>query len=176
MTPMPDNDFQDGLQRLEGLLQEAEQGADRKQQARLRAIVQSLLDLHAAGLRRMLDRLAESGGDAAREACADDSVIGGLLLLHGLHPLGVEERVQKALERVTPYLRSNGGEVELLEIEEGVARLRLEVRGCASTAEAVRRVIEEAILAKAPDVAVAFDAGDDAPDVNGAHRVALTVL
>ena len=52
-------------------------------------------------------------------------VLGGLLLLHGLHPLGVEERVLQALEDVRPYLRSHGGNVELVEVSEGVARLRL---------------------------------------------------
>ncbi len=69
------------------------------------------------------------------DTCAGDEVVAGLLLLHGLHPLDVETRVRQALESVRPLLRSHGGNVELLEVREGVVRLRL----CKATATAVLR-------------------------------------
>ena len=47
-----------------------------------------------------------------------------MLLLQGLHPFEVEDRVRQALESVRPYLRSHGGNVELIEVD-GIARLRL---------------------------------------------------
>ena len=48
------------------------------------------------------------------------------MLIHGLYPVPLEERVREALEHVRPYMESHGGNVELLEVEDGVARIRLE--------------------------------------------------
>ena len=45
---------------------------------------------------------------------ADDGVVGSLLLIHGLHPVPLEERVTGALDEVRPYMKSHGGDVELL--------------------------------------------------------------
>ena len=41
-------------------------------------------------------------------------------------PCRVEERVREALDEVRPYLESHGGDVELLGVEDGVVRLRLQ--------------------------------------------------
>ena len=54
-----------------------------------------------------------------------DELVAHLLLVHDLHPVDVETRVAQALEEVRPYLGSHGGDVELLGVEDGVARLRL---------------------------------------------------
>jgi Fe-S cluster biogenesis protein NfuA len=82
-------------------------------------------------------------------------VVAGLLLLHGLHPMDTEARVARALEQVRPALRSHGGNVELIDVREGVVRLRLEgsCHGCPSSAATMKTTIEEAILADAPEVA-----------------------
>src|SRR4051794_367861 len=98
--------FQARLERLDGLLREVERVADPAVQARTREIVQALLDLHGTGLERLLEHIdaASEAGPPLIDACARDDVVGGLLLLHGLHPLGVEERVRQALEKVRPYL------------------------------------------------------------------------
>ena len=48
-------------------------------------------------------------------------MVGGLLMLHGLHPLDLETRVRQALDQVRPYLRSHGGNVELLGVSDGAS-------------------------------------------------------
>jgi Fe-S cluster biogenesis protein NfuA len=150
-------DFQERLRRLDVLLGEVERSGDPASRARAREVVQAVLDLHGAGLERILTHLEEAGevGRAALDACVGDDVVGGLLLLHRLHPLGLEERVRQALEQVRPHLRSHGGNVELLGVTDGVVRLRLEgsCDGCPSSAVTMRQTIEEAILGKAPDAA-----------------------
>ena len=85
---------------------------------------------------------------------AADPMLEGLLILHGLHPLGVEERIEAALERVRPYLGSHAGGVAFLGVEDGVAHLRLDgsCHGCASSSVTVRTAIEEAVLQAAPEV------------------------
>ena len=79
---------------------------------------------------------------------------GCILLLHGLHPLDLETRVRQALDKVRPLLRSHGGNVELLGLAGGVARLRMlgSCDGCPSSAMTLKTAIEEAIYEKAPDV------------------------
>jgi Fe-S cluster biogenesis protein NfuA/nitrite reductase/ring-hydroxylating ferredoxin subunit len=88
------------------------------------------------------------------EALAEDELVSHLLLLHGLHPLDVETRVVRALEEVRPYLQSHGGNVELLGIEGGLARVRLQgsCDGCPSSTVTLKLAIEEAVLKAAPDL------------------------
>jgi Fe-S cluster biogenesis protein NfuA len=176
-------EFQSRLQRLDVLLREVERFGDPEAQEQTRELVQAVLDLHAAGLERLLEHLGAAGeaGAAVLDACARDDVVAGLLLLHGLHPLDVETRVRQALEGVRPHLRSHGGNVELLEVRDGVVRLRLvgNCDGCPSSAVTMRQTVEEAILGKAPDVIAVEVEGmmEPIPErVNSQARVALPVV
>jgi len=87
------------------------------------------------------------------------------LLLHGLHPLDVDERIQRALDRVRPYLGSHAGGVQYLGVRDGVARLRLEgsCHGCPSSTVTVRLAIEGAVQDAAPEVAEVVVEGMTAP-------------
>jgi Fe-S cluster biogenesis protein NfuA/nitrite reductase/ring-hydroxylating ferredoxin subunit len=91
-----------------------------------------------------------------------------LLVVHGLHPYGVEERVERALAAVRPYLGSHGGDVELLGVsEEGVVRLRLlgSCDGCPSSSVTLDLAVEGAIHEAAPEVsAIEIEAASDADD------------
>jgi len=174
--------FQERLTALDSLLREVEHWPDAKARDSLQRIVQSVLDLHRTGLERLLDHLAEAGerGAELRDECAQDEVIAGMLLLHDLHPLGLEERVGRALESVRPYLRSHGGNVELLEISDGVVRLRLEgsCHSCPSSTVTMQQTIEEAIYAKAPDVLGIEVEGlpEEPAEEKASARVALTLV
>ncbi len=147
--------FQDQLGRLDSLLRSIGRLADTPAGEQYRDAVQAILDLHGSGLARLLCLLQDAGGEGAKvlDACIRDEIVGGLLLLHGLHPQSLEERVHEALEQVRPFLRSHGGNVQLLRINDGVIRLRLEgsCHGCPSSAATMKQTIEEAILGRAPD-------------------------
>jgi len=62
--------------------------------------------------------------------------------------------VAQALDNVRPHLESHGGNVELMKIDSGVVRLRLQgsCRSCASSADTLKLAVEAAIYAAAPDV------------------------
>jgi len=124
------------------------------------ATVQALVALYGEGLSALVARL----GPAQTRALADDELIAHLLLLHGLHPVPVEQRVRDALDGVRPYLASHGGDVELLGVDGGVVRLRLQgsCEGCPASAMTLSAAIEQAVLAAAPDVdGVAAEGIDD---------------
>jgi Fe-S cluster biogenesis protein NfuA/nitrite reductase/ring-hydroxylating ferredoxin subunit len=95
-------------------------------------------------------RLLVSGVDPAQ-----DELLSHLLVLHDLHPVAVERRVEAALDEVRPYLRSHGGDVELVAVEDGVAKLRLAgtCNGCPSSSATMRLAVEEAVLKAAPELA-----------------------
>jgi Fe-S cluster biogenesis protein NfuA/nitrite reductase/ring-hydroxylating ferredoxin subunit len=120
-------------------------------------LVRLLLGLYGDGLGHIMDALAAEGaaGDAVRDRLLADPLVESLLLLHDLHPLDVDTRIQRALDRVRPYLGSHAGGVEYLGTgQDGVARLRLEgsCHGCPSSTVTVRLAIEGAVQDAAPEV------------------------
>jgi Fe-S cluster biogenesis protein NfuA/nitrite reductase/ring-hydroxylating ferredoxin subunit len=141
---------------IEGLLEDIESLPDPDAREKATDVVAALLDLYGEGLARIVDRLA--GTDAVPTLC-DDELVSQLLILHGLHPVPLEKRVRSALSEVRPYLESHGGDVELLGLDDGIARLRLagSCNGCPSSAVTLKLAIEEAIYKHAPDV-VGIDA------------------
>jgi Fe-S cluster biogenesis protein NfuA len=151
-----DKDFRDRVQRIGGLVQEIEAIADPAVRATTRELVQSLMDLHGAALERTLEVVAQAGdpGMELIDRLGRDPMVSSLLVLYGLHPEELDSRVLKAIEKVKPQLRKQGAEVEVLELHEGVVRLRVQTgdHTCGSTAKTVRATLEGAIYDAAPDL------------------------
>jgi Fe-S cluster biogenesis protein NfuA len=151
-----DSDFRGRIGRIETLIEEIERFADPAAQAQAREIVQALLEFHGAALANLLGQIARAGapGRSIMEAIARDDLAANLLLLYDLHPHDLRARVSQALERVRPQLHGHGGDVELLGVDEGVVRLRMQgsCHGCPSSTATLRQTIEAAILDAAPDV------------------------
>ena len=141
-------------ERIEALLEEVERLPDPAARETALELVQGLLDLYGEGLARIVDHVAEHDDGTLAGVLAGDEIVAHLLLLHGLHPVPLGRRVEAALEQVRPYLESHRGNVELLGVEEGVVRLRMEgsCSGCPSSAVTLKVAIEEAIQKAAPDV------------------------
>jgi Fe-S cluster biogenesis protein NfuA/nitrite reductase/ring-hydroxylating ferredoxin subunit len=135
------------VQELTGRLEDLDDPACRNLAEELTSAV---VRMYGAGLERIVE-LADEG---TRDEMAKDNLVAGLLMIHDLYPVPIEERVTQALDTVRPYMESHGGNVELLGIEDGIASLRLQgscksCRASSSTLElAVRQALEEA----APDL------------------------
>jgi Fe-S cluster biogenesis protein NfuA/nitrite reductase/ring-hydroxylating ferredoxin subunit len=149
------------IEELLSALRSGGNGGNRPGQADPAAIaeelVRLLVGLYGEGLEHIVAALAardEAGADLLA-SLTEDPLVESLLLLHDLHPLGVDERVQRALDRVRPYLGSHAGGVQYLGASDGVARLRLEgsCNGCPSSTVTVKLAIEGAVLEAAPEVA-----------------------
>lgn len=142
------------IARVEGLLEALESMPDPAARETTTEIVQALLELYGEGLGRIVDIVAARDDGTMAKQLGEDELVSHLLLLHGLHPVPVEERVRGALESVVPYLESHGGNVELLGVEEGIVHLRLQgsCSGCPSSAMTLKLAIEDAIFKAAPDV------------------------
>jgi Fe-S cluster biogenesis protein NfuA/nitrite reductase/ring-hydroxylating ferredoxin subunit len=70
-----------------------------------------------------------------------------LLAMYDLAEVDEEVLVEEALDEVRPYIHSHGGEVELLEVDDGVVHLRMSgsCQGCAASTMTLRRGIETAL-------------------------------
>ena len=161
--------FQERLQRVETLLHTL-QSADPATRASAEELVQTLLELHGTGVNRIMELVWESGPDGERliqETLPADPLVSHLLLLHGLHPLPVEMRVQQALETVRPYMESHGGNVELLSVDDGVVRVRLQGNcgTCPASSVTLKLAVEDAIYEAAPDV-LSIEEVKAAPEAN----------
>ena len=113
------------------------------------------MELYGSALARILEIVDDTGSaDEIFDRLAADDLVASLLVLHGLHPLNIETRIVRALDRVRPYLGSHGGDVKLLGVKEGVVHLRLEgsCHGCPSSTVTMKLAIEKAIEEAAPEV------------------------
>jgi len=121
-----------------------------------RELMQLLMEVHGAGLERILEIIDESGaaGEEIIRKAGRDPIVRPLLLLYTLHPEPLEMRVMKALELAEPRLRKLQSEVELMEIRDGAVQLRVRTSGhaCGSTGKSAQLVVEECIFDLAPDV------------------------
>ena len=144
------------VERVQELLGSLDEIADPVAQNRVQELIGTVLELYGAGLERILGILADAGEPALpiRDALLDDGIVASLLLIHGLYPVPLEERVTQALDSMRPFLASHGGNVELVSVEDGVARLRLEgsCNGCPSSAATLENALKEAIDEAAPDL------------------------
>jgi Fe-S cluster biogenesis protein NfuA/nitrite reductase/ring-hydroxylating ferredoxin subunit len=143
-------------ERIETLIQEVSAFPDPHARATTEELIQTLLDMYGEGLARILDLTVETnaGGQALVAALANDDLVGSLFLLHDLHPVDIGTRIAQALVEVRPYMKSHGGNVEFIGVEDGIAYLRLEgsCHGCPSSTITLKLAIEEAIYKVAPDL------------------------
>jgi Fe-S cluster biogenesis protein NfuA/nitrite reductase/ring-hydroxylating ferredoxin subunit len=135
------------VQELTGRLEDLEDPACRELAEELTAAV---VQMYGAGL----ERIVELADPATRDQLAADELVSGLLMIHDLYPVSIEERVAQALDTVRPYMESHGGNVELLGIEDGVAKLRLQgsCKSCRASSSTLELAVRQALEAAAPDL------------------------
>ena len=142
--------------RVEELLAALRSGTARDAGPAAEELVRLLVGLYGDGLSHIVAALRDEGapGVAMLHRLATDPLVESLLLLHDLHPLDVDARIQRALDQVRPYLGSHAGGVHYVGVTDGVARLRLEGNcdGCPSSAITVQLAIEGAVQDAAPEV------------------------
>lgn len=148
--------FRDRVQKIANLVQEVEAIADPALRAKTEEIVQLLMELHGTGLEKMMEITFQAGdvGMNIIDGFGRDPLVSSLLVLYGLHPETLLTRVEKALDRIRPSLRKQGSELELLGVDEGAVRIRIDVGGhaCGSTSNTLRSTVEEAVYDAAPDL------------------------
>jgi len=142
---------------IEGLAGRIEAISDPAVKANATVLIQSLLDLHAAGFERVttiLDGEGEAGRRILRRL-ASDELVGSLLLLYELHPDGFEARLQQGIARAREAVAPQGASLELIEVNEGAVHIRVHATGqrCGSTKATIEQLVENSIYESVPEVA-----------------------
>lgn len=156
-TNMVEADPRKDAARIDQLLESLQGMAGPSTWQAIEELMERLLRTYGAGLARALAHARASADDAARfdERVIDDDLLSSLLLLHGLHPLPVLARVERALEKVRPALGSHAGGVELARLDEGgnvTVRLLGSCNGCPSSRVTVEHTLRRAIEEAAPEI------------------------
>jgi Fe-S cluster biogenesis protein NfuA len=141
--------------RIEQALDELHATADPRTINLAEELLRLVTELYGAGFARAIE-LARQQAPELLAAFVDDELVASLLLVHGLHPESVDNRVEAALVAVRPFLAQHGGDVELLGIDEdlGAVKLRLlgSCDGCPSSASTLKGAVEVAITDAAPEI------------------------
>ena len=150
-------DLDRALRRVENLIGALDTLPDVAAREPARELVELILDLHGLALAKLLSIVvATDGGSTLLARLVEDDHVRSLLLLHGLHPDDVDTRVRRAVERLRPHLGVHGLRLDVVEIAEGVARLKVQPSIGASVKASVLWTlpaeIENAIVEAAPDI------------------------
>ena len=151
----PQGEFRLQSERVEKLAARLQAAGDPEVRAAALDLVQSVIELHGAALRRMVESLCRTpAGEAALNEALSEDLVASMLLLHDLHPDDMETRVLRGIEKVRPYLKSHGGDVELAGVRDGVVRLVLHgsCGSCPSSSVTLKNAMEEALFEAAPDI------------------------
>ena len=132
----------------------------------------------ATGVREMVRRLkADERSKQVLFELIDDPVIYAVLMELGIVRPDITTRVARALERVKPYVKSHGGDIELVRVEQtpggGTAFVRLHgsCSGCSMSAATLRDGVQEAITSIVPEI-TRVEEVDDGP-VSGIVQVTI---
>lgn len=66
----------------------------------------------------------------------------------------MREEIEKALDKIRPALQADGGDVELVDVKDGVVKVRLKgaCGGCPMSQETLKRGVERIIKEEIPSI------------------------
>lgn len=152
------SDIADGataFDQLNILLESIEQHPEEAVRNHVRALVYTLLDLHHGALQRIVEIIsAQPEGERIMQELSGDEIVQAVLMVHELMSQPLETRIENALEIAREQLKIYGADVELVEVKNGAARLKL--FGGSSTANVstsiLKAEIEHALREHTPDL------------------------
>lgn len=150
-----DGQLQERMEAIESLIAEIQAAGDPRLRHAALELLQSVMDLHCAGLEKIVEVLNREGevGRRILRSLGNVEPVSSLLLLHDLHPDGLEERVQAALERIQPSLERHGAAASVVAVSPEQVRLRLECGAPSAAVTEISAMLHQTVLAAAPDAA-----------------------
>ena len=66
----------------------------------------------------------------------------------------IREKVEKAIEEIRPNLQADGGDIELVDVENGIAKVRLKgaCAGCPMSTMTIKWGVENFLKRKIPEI------------------------
>ncbi|MGC1421603.1 MAG: hypothetical protein WA815_04590 [Terracidiphilus sp.] len=166
-----DSEFQKQVQQLGKLIVQFDQMPESPQKTACKELLQLLMDVHGAGLDRMMEIVFESEepGPLIVERMGHDTITSSLLLLYSLHPEDLETRVERAIENMRTRLRKLSCSVDRASVIEGAVQVRVitGAHSCGSSTKDLRAILEDGIYELAPDLTSLEILGLEEPSASG---------
>lgn len=153
MTTLANTEFQTYAGRVENMVERVSGLTDPDARTAALELLQSIMDLHGAAVARMVELLG--GNEAGRSSLAKlgvDPLICGLLVLYGVHPVPIEERVSSAVANLAPQLRKHSGSAEVIAVSAEQVRVKIQNTGHGCGSDSLKGMVEQAILEAAPEL------------------------
>jgi Fe-S cluster biogenesis protein NfuA len=158
----------EGRADLEAILDRLHEGLaglerlDEPARGEILGFLDDLEQLHRTGLQRLAELL---GADDVPRLRDSDSVVAWLFDAYGV---GVDERAEAEAalqEEVLPYIHSHGGTLEVLDVTDGVVRVRMagSCSGCTGSTVTLRNGVEQALQQGMPGFAALEVEEDEEP-------------
>lgn len=146
-TSEPEAEFAQMLEWVGAGLERMEQLPDDRTREEVFALLDGIDAVHRYALGRLMERLIDLGGAGLVARVAQDPMVQTLLEMYDLTAMDEREQVERALEKVHPYIESHGGHLEILGVNEGSVRVRLSgsCGGCPGSSGTLARVVETAL-------------------------------
>jgi hypothetical protein len=148
-----DAQLQTDAQELEAMLAQLHETVPREHRVNVDGVLRRIVSLYGAALDHALRLARRSAADPASfdQLVMGDELLASLLLVHGLHPLPMEDRVRKALAIVEGEL---GHTLAIESMSDGVLELRAHapLGGGAVARDVNERVIRRVVEAHAPEL------------------------
>jgi Fe-S cluster biogenesis protein NfuA len=148
--------FEDRARRIDRASHAVERITDDEARRAARELEQAIEGFHASVLRTIVDRMRDDPrGRELLYELVDDAEVYAALVKSGIVKPSLAMRAIQVLDGVRPYLTSHNGDVELVEITDGVAYVRLlgACQGCGSSTETLRDSVAQALLDHLPELA-----------------------
>jgi nitrite reductase/ring-hydroxylating ferredoxin subunit/Fe-S cluster biogenesis protein NfuA len=157
-APAPAATSEADLNRLAGAIDRALEGVakldddDRLAANRLKDAVE---DLQKHVLTTIVRRLkSDPRGKELLFELVDDPAVRMAFAMHGIIKADVTTRAARAIEEIRPYAHSHGGDVELVEVRDRVAYVRLHgtCNGCSMSSVTLQKGVREALAERVPEI------------------------
>ncbi len=66
----------------------------------------------------------------------------------------MKEKVERVIDKIRQYLQADGGDIELVEVEDGIVKVKLlgACKGCPMAQMTIQQGVEKAIKKEVPEV------------------------
>lgn len=122
---------------------------------RCMSLKESIEQLNAYILKKLIRiiKYSENGSPILREIASDPEIY-AILLKYGIVKPDINTKVIYALEKIKPYMKSHGGDVELVKIEGDTVYVALKgaCTGCSSSMTTLKEGIEKIIKETVPEI------------------------
>jgi len=149
----PDTEFHHLLDWVGQGVGAMEQIEDEQIREQVFALLEGVDLVHRQGLQRVLEMMSSVGGQDTVQRISEDPIVHTLLEMYDLVQMSERDQVEQALEPAYAYIESHGGQLDLLDVQDGRVRVRLSgsCGSCPGSTGTLQRVVEEALREGFPD-------------------------